>query len=252
MIRHILMTQGRYEPFAKFKLQRSIGSIPDYPSKIIDDLKANPPTKEEWQWVAENSGLLRLAAKKRRETFFHSEGLDDLANFCVPIAIRAIRHWRADGGAVRGTLVTIAAFNWLAWERLKPRAYLCGPTYGKKGINANPILLGDYEPVIAEAQEPEPDQTELFDQVHSAFDSLPHRWQDVLSKYLGFTGERQSSQIIADEYGLSRERILQIICNALKWIAEVVGFDPAIVRRNGGNKTTKVRKKVSGLTALIG
>ena len=252
MIRHVLRTQERHEPFSRFRVQRSLGSLPDYPPSVMNELRANPPTKEEWGWIAENYRLLVFAAKKQRLTCFFAAHLDDACDLAIPAVIRALRQWQPDRGANLGTLVVVSVFNWLPWKRWKPRAYLCGPTFGRKGINPNPLLLGDYEPVIAEPVESDADHTELLDRIRNAFDLLPSRWQDVLSRYLGFSGQRESSETIAGTYGVTRERILQIIQTALQWVAEGIGLNPAIVKRDGRNKTTKVRKRATGLTALIG
>lgn len=101
---------------------------------------------------------------------------------------------------------------------------LCRPNFGRNSLThtlqALAVALND-GPFLATTVESTPESDRLLSEVRKSLLSFPDRDRDVLVRHLGFETVPETLQEIADDYGVSRERIRQIKVRVTKkWIRE--------------------------------
>lgn len=226
--------------------QRARPSLPAYVPSDAADL--TPMTAEERAWVTENMPLIRAAVRQRRIGV--TRNVDDvvgLVTFCV---VKSLRAWRPDGGCSRATFV---------WNMIRRRAvtrhyerhlHLC--PYVKGMRSRDPVLFGKNDVAIPDPSYDEAeDATELMDKLADGYAAFTERERDMLALFLGFDGPRHAHQSIAEKYGITRERVRQVIDRCLDDLRKWCGLGHVGKRAPHSNRAVK-RQRCKAIGNLMG
>lgn len=209
------------------RLQRLRRSMPDWPESLARYVTDNPPTEAEWAWVEDNYRLLvKLVHDLNTKNYRYYDSIDDAVGFVLPNVVKALRMYDPAKGFALSTYVATAIRNGLTPRRVWGRTTVFGyarngKTTGQHHSPRPPVALEQRDVVRAvDELRPEPDATPLYEALTKALDRLKPRRREVLDRYLGLTRDRQTLKQVGEDVGLTRERVRQIVLQAMRDVAD--------------------------------
>lgn len=185
-----------------------------------------PIPDEHWAYLFANRTLILVAAANGfgRENAKKIQDAE-LFNEAVPPALTALRDWKPDGGASKSTQVYTYVRNHFA--QLTRTLYQCpGVVHdrmsARRKMPPRQLAISDLEEVVDEYKA-STDQ----DAGAKALESMRNvddRRKNVLGCYLGMLEDSASIPKLSIRYGVSRERIAQLIETALGKIRKLYGY----------------------------
>lgn len=225
MIRAAIVREDRQEAYDPSKAQMAMPALSFPTGPDVDALAAEPMTEAERQWVEDNYRLVRRAAWRSPGVRRAARNSADAVGYVLPHAVKALRRHDPARGKV-STLMFCCVRRLAKPEAVRPRSRWWS---GHSPHGDVPLLLSGAD-VAERDQEPPPDLTELYERVAAAFAGLRPRQREVLGRFLGLDRPGETAAAIAADWGVSRERVMQMVRRDLQDLADAAGFEVTVRR----------------------
>jgi hypothetical protein len=204
-----------------------------------------PPIPDaHWAFLFENRKLLASAATAGLGRVTVQKVPDDeLFHEAIPAALTALRDWNPDRGASKSTQVLNYVRN--HFGGLRRVLHQCpGVTSARIGPRRKipPRQLGTF--VLSEVVDEEKASTDpdAGSKAVAAMRNIDRRRKEILTRYLGMASDPAAVPALALQYGLSRERISQLIASAVDGIRSLYGYGGSRAVRPLNPRLWKPRK----------